>query len=675
MLPLHCRCRLLVGSSVSLLLQRAAPLHRSSAALFSTRARGGGGGGSGGSSSGGGKSSGGSRAGASRSGAGDARGSGGGGGGGASAAAAAPAARASPAPSSEILFSVRNLGKALPGGRSLFSGVNLSFSRGAKIGVLGLNGSGKSSLLRILAGVDGEYDGEVWRGGGGGGGGGGSGGGLPLRVGYLAQEPELDASRSVHENIMDGLAERSALLARYGALSAAMAEPSLAPAAMEALLAEQAEVQSAIERADCWDLDHTVAAAKAALRVPPDDAAVATLSGGERRRVALCRLLLEQPELLLLDEPTNHLDASSVAWLERWLAGFRGTVLAVTHDRYFLDNVAGWILELDRGAALPFEGNYSAWLERKAARLDGEKKAERRRARAMAEELQWIRQGPRGRQAKSKARVAAYEALVASAERGRTAERFLSGAIIIPPAPRLGEQVLQLSRVSLALPLAAGGRALLRDVSFSLPRGAIVGIIGGNGTGKTTLLRVIAGELAPDAGSVTLGSTVRLGMVSQSREELAAGGGERRVLDVVADGADTVAVGGYEMPVRQYLAAFNLVGELQTKPVRALSGGERNRVHLARVLRHASNLLILDEPTNDLDVDTLRSLEEALDSYAGCALIVSHDRYFIDRVASHLLIFHGEGRVEFFEGGFSEYEAAGGAEAAARAMQRGAAGE
>lgn len=523
----------------------------------------------------------------------------------------------------------------LPGGRTLFKDVSLAFQRGAKIGVLGLNGSGKSSLLKVIAGVDAEFDGTLWKADG-------------LRVGYLMQEPVLDTTKSVHDNIMDGLKEKTDLLARYEQLSMEMASPDVDGDTMDALMTEQAEVQAKIEQLDCWNLAHTVETAKTALRVPPDDADVSKLSGGEKRRVALCRLLLEEPEVLLLDEPTNHLDAESVAWLERFLQSYKGTVLAITHDRYFLDNVAGWILELDRGQAFAYQGNYSMWLQKKSARLDLEKKQERKKAKAMEEELQWIRQGARGRQAKSKARVARYEEMAAAADEDRKKERFLSGAIVIPPAPRLGETVVSLDGISKAF----GDRVLLKDVSFTIPRGAVVGVIGGNGTGKTTLLRMIAGDLTPDSGAITIGRTVQLGMVSQSRAELT---DDRRVLDVVGAGSDTVQLGEVEMPIRQYLASFNLVGELQTKLVKSLSGGERNRVHLARVLRHPCNLLVLDEPTNDLDVDTLRSLEEALEDYGGCAIIVSHDRYFIDRIASHMLIFHGNGRVEWFEGGYTDY--------------------
>jgi ATP-binding cassette ChvD family protein len=540
------------------------------------------------------------------------------------------------------VFRVEGLGKTLPGGRVLLQNLNLAFQRGAKIGLLGLNGAGKSSLLKIIGGIDSEYDGLLWKQAG-------------LKIGCLAQEPQLDTARSIHDNIMDGLKEKTDLLQQFEDLSQRMAEPD---ADLDALLEEQSAVQAQLEHLDCWNLQHQVDLAKAALRVPDDGADITKLSGGERRRVALCRLLLERPDVLLLDEPTNHLDADSVAWLESFLREYKGTVVAITHDRYFLDNVAGWILEIDRGNAYPFQGNYSSWLERKSSRLEAEKKADRKRQRAMEEELQWIRQGAKGRQSKSKARVAAYEKMVAVDAENRSKSKFLSGQIVIPPAPRLGDKVLEVQ----GLGKTFGGRKLFSDVSFSVPKGAVVGIIGPNGTGKSTLLKVITGETDYDEGSVTVGASVKIGMASQTRQELV---DNMRVLDYVGDGSDTVAVGegeGEAMPVRQYLASFNLVGELATKLLGSLSGGERNRVHLAKVLKGGFNFLMLDEPSNDLDVDTLRSLEEAVADFSGCAMIVSHDRYLIDRLASHLLVFHppnadgSPGRVEWFEGNYSEYD-------------------
>ena len=544
-------------------------------------------------------------------------------------------------------MSATGVGKTLPGGRVLFSNLNLAFQAGAKIGVLGLNGAGKSSLLRILAGLDGEHDGAVWAAPG-------------LKRGFLAQEPVLDATRTVGENIADGLAEKTALLADYDSLMAGMATAAPGPE-LDALLTRAADVQALLDTHDCWNLAHTLATAKAALRVPPDNASVGSLSGGERRRVALCRLLLEGPDVLFLDEPTNHLDAASVAWLEKFLGSYRGTVLAITHDRYFLDNVAGWILEVDRGSAVPLAGNYSTWLARKAGKAVSESRTEAKRQKAMALELEWIRRGPKARQSKSKSRVAAYADAVAKDASAKGAERFLSGAIVIPPAPRLGERVLTTTDLSAATP---DGRVLFSGLSFSLPPGAVVGVVGPNGAGKTTLLRMISGEAEPSQGTLEVGASVALGVVSQCRGLL--GDGNSRVVDVVGAGSDTVSFGDTEMPVRQYLASFNLVGELATKMVKSLSGGERNRVHLAAVLRTGANLLLLDEPTNDLDVDTLRSLEEALDDYTGCAVIVSHDRYFIDRVCSHLLVFRprtpGDGgagaEVVFFEGTWAEYEEA-----------------
>jgi sulfate-transporting ATPase len=548
---------------------------------------------------------------------------------------AASAAKGGTGIDGDLVMTLREVGKTLPGGRILFANVSLGFTRGAKIGVLGLNGAGKSSLLKIFAGLDTEFDGSMWQQPG-------------SHVGYLSQEPVLDASKSVHENIMDGLAPITADLVRFDEISAAMGEPD---ADIDALLAEQAQVQGAIEKVDGWNLGPRVAMAKLALRVAPDGANVMELSGGERRRVALCRLLLEAPAILLLDEPTNHLDASSVAWLERFLAAYRGTVLAVTHDRYFLDNVAGWILEVDRGAAYAYAGNYSSWLQKKGARLDAEKKADTKRSKAMEAELEWIRAGPKARQAKSKARIARFEAMSAGIAEEKGATKFLSGAVIIPPGPRLGDQVVTFENVCYTTP---DGRRVLNNASFALPRGALVGIIGPNGAGKTTLLKLVTRELKPDSGSIVIGSTVAMTLVTQAREGL---DGSIRVIDAVLEGTDSIRIGETTIPGRQYLASFNLVGETQTKLVRSLSGGERNRVHLARALKHGANLLLLDEPTNDLDVDTLRSLEDALsgESYDGCALVVSHDRFFLDRCATHTLVVHPTGAVQWFDGSYSDY--------------------
>lgn len=523
--------------------------------------------------------------------------------------------------------------KVLPGGRVLFKNANLMFQRGAKIGILGSNGSGKSSLLKILAKIDREFDGKVWHNEG-------------VRIGYLQQEPQLDASKDVQGNVMDGLREKTTLLSRMDELSSLMGEPD---ADMDALMAEMSTVQERIDAMDCWNLGHTVEIAKKALRVPPDNANVTTLSGGERRRVALCRLLLEEPDVLLLDEPTNHLDAQSIEWLEGYLQAYKGTVVAITHDRYFLDNVAGWILEIDRGQMYPYAGNYSVWLEKKSARLDLESKQDRRRQKAMEEELQWIQRGARAQQSKSKARVSAYDDMVAEHDRIRLSQKFSSGVIAIPPSPRLGDIVVNFDNVTISV----AGRVLLNKASFVIPKGAILGVIGPNGAGKTTLLRAIAGELKPDSGTITRGNTLQLGYVSQSRSDLKP---TDQVVDAVGMGSETVELGEREVHIRAYLASFNIVGDLQTKLVGSLSGGERNRVHLARTLRFPCNLLLLDEPTNDLDVDTLRSLEEALQEYTGCAVIVSHDRYFLDRLCTHMLVFGPEGRVDFWPGNFTEYE-------------------
>jgi len=532
-----------------------------------------------------------------------------------------------------FIFTVRGLGKVVhsPAQREVLRDISLSFYYGAKIGVIGPNGAGKSSLLRILAGEDGEFVGEARLSPG-------------YSVGFLPQEPRLDPAKDVRGNVEEGVAASRAVLERYQELSARFAE-DLASEEMERVSEEFQRAQDQIEARGLWDLDAKLDAAMDALRLPPGDQDVATLSGGERRRVALCRLLLTSPDLLLLDEPTNHLDAESVQWLERTLAEYRGTVVAVTHDRYFLDNVAGWILELDRGHGIPWQGNYSSWLDQKRRRLADEEKAESARQRTLARELEWVRMSPRARQAKSKARLGAYEQLLA--ERPEERERELE--IWIPPGPRLGDVVIEAE----GLEKAYGDRLLFEGLTFTLPRAGIVGIIGPNGAGKTTLFRILVGDERPDRGTLKLGETVRLAYVPQGRESLAAA---RAVWEEIGDGEETIDVGGRTRPVRAYAAAFGFRGADQQKRVGDLSGGERNRLHLAKVLRSGGNVLLLDEPTNDLDVDTLRALEDALLDFAGCALVISHDRWFIDRTATHILSFEGDSRVRWFEGNYTEYE-------------------
>ena len=474
-----------------------------------------------------------------------------------------------------------------------------------------------------------------------------------MRVGYLQQEPQLDPSKTVHGNVMDGLKEKTALLERFEAISEAMADPE---ADFEKLIEEQAEVQGHIDAANAWALEHTVEAAKRALRVPPDTADVSQLSGGERRRVALCRLLLEEPDILLLDEPTNHLDAESVRWLEEFLANYKGTVVAVTHDRYFLDNVAGWILEIDRGRMMPHEGNYSSWLEAKAARVALEDKVSKKQQAAMAAELQWLRKGVKGQQSKGKARAGRYEAMAKASEEEAAARKFQVGSIVIPPGPRLGIDVIHVDGLAMSVPTEDTGaqRQLFKDVSFKIERGDIVGVVGGNGVGKSTLLKAITGMQAPTAGSVRMGDTVKLGYVAQGRDGM---DGEASVMDAVSDNTGVISIGDKTMDVRAYLSGFNLHDALAKKQIKLLSGGERNRVHLAKALAQPCNVLLLDEPTNDLDVDTLRSLEGALEAFPNCALIVSHDRYFLDRVASHILAFDAAGRVHYFPGNYTEFQA------------------
>ena len=535
---------------------------------------------------------------------------------------------------------MHRVGRFHPPDRDVLKDISLSFYPGAKIGVLGANGAGKSSLLRIMAGIDDGFTGEARLTDG-------------FTVGFLEQEPTLDASRDVQGNVMDGVGATAELLTRYEGVLAGWSDPD---ADYDQLGADQADLEKKIEAAGAWDLQRTIEIAMDALRLPPGDAAIESLSGGERRRVALCRLLLSRPDLLLLDEPTNHLDAESVAWLERTLRDYQGTVVAITHDRYFLDNVAGWILELDRGRGIPYEGNYSGWLEQKQARLSAEEKVDSARKRTIERELEWVRMAPKARQSKGKARLSAYDRLVVEAAEVETRARELQ--IDIPANQRLGDQVIEVDRLSKGF----DDRLLIDDLSFSLPPAGIVGVIGGNGAGKTTLFRMLtgaadgsaAGATAPDSGEIRIGPTVEVGYVDQSRDSLDA---ERTVYQEITDDREFIEVGRREVNGRAYVASFNFKGSDQQKRVGDLSGGERNRVHLAKVLRSGANVLLLDEPTNDLDVDTLRALESGLDAYAGCAVIISHDRWFLDRVATHVLAFEGDSQVRWFEGNFTEYEA------------------
>jgi len=532
----------------------------------------------------------------------------------------------------QYIFVMKDLKKIVPPKREVLKGIWLSFYPGAKIGVIGANGAGKSTLLRIMAGVDRDFLGEAWPADG-------------VRVGYLPQEPQLDRTKDVRGNVEDGVAQIRTLLTRFDEINAKLGEP-LDDDEMEKVLAEQARVQDAIEAANGWDLDRTVEIAMDALRCPPGDADVSTLSGGEVRRVALCRLLLQKPDLLLLDEPTNHLDAESVAWLERFLKEYPGTVVAITHDRYFLDNVAGWILELDRGAGIPWEGNYSSWLDQKKQRLAVEEKQETARQRTLERELEWVRMSPRARQAKSKSRLQAYEELLAEGGRDREGQ----AEIVIPTPPRLGDLVVQAEHLAKGY----GDRLLIEDLSFSLPRGGIVGVIGPNGAGKTTLFRMITGQEKPDRGTLQVGESVRLAYVDQSRDALDP---TKTVWEEISGGAEQLQLGTRQIASRAYVASFNFKGSDQQKRVGDLSGGERNRVHLATMLKSGGNLLLLDEPTNDLDVDTLRALEDALLSFAGCAVVISHDRWFLNRVATHMLAFEGDSRTVWFEGNYEDYEA------------------
>jgi len=531
----------------------------------------------------------------------------------------------------QYVYVMKDLTKAYPGGREVFKGITLSFLPGVKIGVLGINGAGKSTLLKIMAGIETEHGGEAWAADG-------------VRIGYLAQEPQLDPTKTVAENVSEAFGPLKAALARFNEISDKFAEP-MDDDEMNTLLAEQAELQEKIDAEDGWDLDRRIEIALDALRCPPPDADVTKLSGGERRRVALCRLLLEKPDLLLLDEPTNHLDAESVAWLEKTLRDFTGTVMIITHDRYFLDNVTNWILEIERGRGYPFEGNYSSWLEQKRKRLQQEEKEESSRQRALAAEQEWIQSSPRARQTKSRARIQKYEEML------QKSQEMAAGVaeIVIPPGPRLGGLVIEAED----LRKGYGNRMLIDELSFKLPPGGIVGVIGPNGAGKTTLFRMITGQEHPDAGQLKIGETVKLGYVDQSRDSLDA---PKTVWEEISGGTDVIYLGKRAVPSRAYVGAFNFKGSDQQKRVGILSGGERNRVHLAKMLKSESNVILLDEPTNDLDVDTLRALEEALAEFAGCAVIISHDRWFLDRLATHILAFEGDSHVEWFEGNFQAYE-------------------
>jgi energy-dependent translational throttle protein EttA len=532
----------------------------------------------------------------------------------------------------EFIYTAYKLARHYPPDRTVLEDISISFYPGAKIGVIGPNGAGKSSLLKIMAGLDDGFTGEARLTPG-------------FTVGYLSQEPQLDPSKDVKGNVLDGVHEVQGLIDQYNAVMAKWSDPD---ADYEAIGAEQSALEDRINAADAWNLERNVDIAMDALRCPPDDADVTTLSGGEKRRVALARLLLRHPDLLLLDEPTNHLDAESVDWLERFLDEYAGTVVAITHDRYFLDNVAKWILELDRGRGIPFSGNYSSWLEQKLERMSRESKQADARQRTLARELEWVRLSPRARQAKGKARLSAYEQLLAEAQNDKGSARELE--IAIPPGPRLGDTVIEVE----GLRKGYGDRLLIEDLTFSLPRAGIVGIIGPNGAGKTTLFRMLVGQEAPDSGTIQVGDTVQLSYVDQSRDDLRA---DRTVFQEITDGVELIKVGSREIPARAYVSSFNFRGTDQQKLVGNLSGGERNRVHLAKLLQSGGNVLLLDEPTNDLDVDTLRALEAGLESFPGCVVVISHDRWFLDRIATHTLAFEGDSQVRWFEGNLSDYEA------------------
>lgn len=531
----------------------------------------------------------------------------------------------------QYVYVMKDLSKTFPGGRQVLKNIYLSFYPGAKIGVIGVNGSGKSTLLKLMAGLDQDFSGEAWPAEG-------------ISVGYLAQEPELDDTKTVQENILDGLKQIQDLLTQFDAVSARFAE-ELTDDQMNELIQEQGDLQEKIDAVDGWNLNRTIDIAMDALRCPPGDAMVKSLSGGERRRVALCRLLLQRPDMLLLDEPTNHLDAESVAWLENYLKEYTGTVVLITHDRYFLDNVVGWILELDRGEGIPFEGNYSSWLDQKRKRLAVEEKQESDRQKTLLRELEWIQQSPKARQAKSKARIQAYQALLTEESESRTTPV----QIYIPAGPRLGDLVVELDNVSKSF----GDRLLIDNLSFKIPQGSIVGVIGPNGAGKTTLCRMITAVEQPDSGAMRVGETVKLGYIDQSRDALSA---NNTVWEEISEGLDEIELGKRKVQSRAYCSFFNFKGADQQKKVGQLSGGERNRVHLAKILKSGANFLILDEPTNDLDVETLRALEEALLNFAGCAMVISHDRWFLDRIATHILAFEGDSRIVWFQGNYADYE-------------------
>ncbi|PIR18905.1 MAG: energy-dependent translational throttle protein EttA [Elusimicrobia bacterium CG11_big_fil_rev_8_21_14_0_20_64_6] len=532
----------------------------------------------------------------------------------------------------QIIYSLIDVGRIHPPKKQVLKGIYLSFYYGAKIGVLGDNGSGKSTLLRIMAGKDSDYTGQITQSKG-------------YTIGLLEQEPQLDPEKTVKETVSEGVAETMKLLADYNAINDQLADPNLTPEGMEKLLDKQGKLQEKIDNSNAWEIDSTLEIAMDALRCPPSEQKCGTLSGGEKRRVAMCRLLLQKPDILLLDEPTNHLDAESVDWLEQHLSKYEGTIIAVTHDRYFLDNVAGWILELDRGEGIPYKGNYASWLEQKGDRLAKESKSETKMQKALAEELAWVRQGVKGRRAKNKARLSNYDKMLEESQKEKSYDAL---ELYIPPGPRLGDTVIEAKGIAKSF----GDKLLYDNLSFNLPPNGIVGVIGANGAGKTTLFKMITGLEKPDAGSFKVGETVKLGYVDQNRQL----DGDKNVWEVISDGLDTVRLGKLEMPSRAYCGRFNFAGQDQQKLVKNLSGGERNRVHLAKMLKEGANVLLLDEPTNDLDVHTLRALEEAIEAFPGCAVVISHDRWFLDRIATHILAFEGDSQVTWFEGNYQAYE-------------------